>query len=124
MLRGGLGNDRLSGGIGADILSGGPGGDLLSGGPGNDRLLGGSGADVFDFTVREGRDTVADFQNGSDRLQIRDSAVHAFTDLAVSQAGADLRVAFDGTAVILHDVALAEFDATDLIILPPDNLMT
>ncbi len=70
-----------------------------------------------------GRDDVIDFQNGSDHLQIRSAEADTFADLTVSQVGADLRVAFDHTAIILHDMALADFDASDVIFLPPDTLM-
>lgn len=124
LLRGGAGNDRLDGGIGADLLSGGPGADTLVGGAGADRLAGGSGADVFVFAAGGGSDRIADFQDGADRLQIAAPGVDGFDDLTVTQAGADLRVSFAGTAVTLAGVAAADFDAADVIFLPPaDDLV-
>ena len=123
ILRGGTGHDRLSGGIGADLLSGGPGGDVLSGGPGNDRsrrrlrrrrlrLRRPRGPRRRPRLPGQQRPPADPRRGGAGLLRPR-----------VSQAGADLRVAFDGTTLILHDVALADFDASDVILLPPDNLM-
>jgi len=97
-LNGGSGTDTLSGGIGADSLQGGDGNDLvegndgfdnlagndgndtlngnagndtLNGGAGDDVMHGGIGADVFVF--REGNDTIIQFQNDIDTLQLDDA---------------------------------------------------
>ncbi|WGM38522.1 hypothetical protein [Caulobacter sp. NIBR1757] len=82
-LDGGAGNDTLSGQDGADMLKGGLGNDSLFGGDGDDVLIGGEGrdimqgnfgADTFVFTsladsvVGAGRDVVADFTRGTERL--------------------------------------------------------
>ena len=69
----GLGNnDVLDGGPGDDDLDGGEGSDILNGGQGNDDLLGGPGADTFRFnSLREGRDTIFDFDaTEGDRLDL------------------------------------------------------
>ncbi|MEH2258540.1 VCBS domain-containing protein [Nostoc sp.] len=63
---GGNDNDSLFGLGGNDQLTGGSGNDTLRGGLGNDQLIGGTGADVFVFTSGEGRDTITDFQDGTD----------------------------------------------------------
>ncbi|WP_183154053.1 calcium-binding protein [Paracoccus siganidrum] len=74
-LQGGAGNDMLFGGAGADRLIGGPGDDTLTGGAGADTLTGGAGADVFVFAKRSSvglqRDTITDFGNGADRIDLR-----------------------------------------------------
>ena len=59
LLRGGAGNDRLDGRAGNDTLEGGAGDDLL---------IGGIGADCFIFDG--GRDIIADFEDGIDRILI------------------------------------------------------
>jgi len=70
-LGGGLGNDILNGGGGADQLFGGGNADTLIGGAGADTLTGGAGADVFLYNAaNEGRDRIADFVIGADRIAI------------------------------------------------------
>lgn len=72
----------LDGGAGADALNGADGVDTLIGGMGMDTLFGGAGADIFVFDSPVGVadiDTVLDFVQGSDKLQL-DSGV--FTSLS------------------------------------------
>ncbi|MFO1056662.1 MAG: right-handed parallel beta-helix repeat-containing protein [Dongiaceae bacterium] len=72
LLFGDAGNDTLSGAAGADFLYGGAGNDRLSGGTGNDYLKGNAGSDTFVFgEAGSGHDTVADFQPGTDHLEIK-----------------------------------------------------
>jgi Ca2+-binding RTX toxin-like protein len=63
-------NDVLNGGDGNDILSGGKGSDTLNGGLGNDNLAGGAGNDVFVLGAGLGVDTVSDFTNSQDTIQL------------------------------------------------------
>jgi len=70
-LRGGVGADSLVGEAGDDRLVGGGGNDTLQGDEGFDRLIGGNGADLFVFGgPSEGRDVIADFTPGEDRIGI------------------------------------------------------
>ena len=68
-LMGGAGADTLYGAAGNDIIHGDAGDDVLIGGGGKNFLLGGSGSDVFNFSV-EGKNVIADFELGIDRLQL------------------------------------------------------
>jgi Ca2+-binding RTX toxin-like protein len=89
LLHGGRGNDTIGGGGGIDMLFGGDGNDAIKGGPGNDYLFGGNaddmlfggagsnylkggaGVDRFVFdTAGKGRNTIDDFQPGTDVLEI------------------------------------------------------
>ena len=76
-LRGNLGEDTLRGGDGNDTLHGGDGNDTLHGGAGADTLTGGDGNDTFIFTPGAGHDTVTDFRQGADRIDLS-----AFADLS------------------------------------------
>lgn len=67
-LGGSTGNDEIYGGNGNDVLIGGQGSDTLEGGAGDDRLTGSEHADIFIFT--SGRDTITDFEENSDALQL------------------------------------------------------
>jgi hypothetical protein len=68
----GGGDDRLLGGAGHDRLFGQAGNDRLVAGPGRDFLKGGAGADtfVFDEPGLAGRDRIADFTPGRDRVSL------------------------------------------------------
>jgi len=59
----------VNGSIGRDTLIGTAGDDVLTGGIGNDTLTGGAGNDQFVFTsLRDGVDTITDFEPGKDRI--------------------------------------------------------
>ena len=114
MLRGGGGKDTLMGGGGKDTLEGGGDKDVIDGGRGKDVLTGNGGADTFVFGKRANKDTITDFRQGQDLIQITDGA-EAFADLAISQAGDGVRIAFGGGEVTVLDSLVADFDETDFI---------
>ena len=77
------GGDNLFGFGGDDVLLGGAGGDNLFGGAGNDILFGGAGNDFLKgndhfgwssspdiFVLSAGRDTIADFRPGEDKINL------------------------------------------------------
>lgn len=64
------GFDVLHGLAGDDILSAGAGDDILTDGAGADILAGGAGADVFLLTADGAVDTITDFQQGEDRIDL------------------------------------------------------
>jgi Tol biopolymer transport system component len=66
-------NDTLYGGNGNDQINGGSQDDLLVGGVGADTLLGGTGSDRYLYSaLNEAGDTIQDFMNGNDVLDLRD----------------------------------------------------
>jgi VCBS repeat-containing protein len=78
-LTGTTGNDVLFGGASDDKLDGAGGNDLLYGGKGSDTMTGGPGADTFFWRSTDYlgvgvtyTDTVKDFGNGQDKLDLRD----------------------------------------------------
>ncbi len=120
-LRGGAGGDELRGGTGNDRLSGGGGADFLNGGLGNDRLIGGGGKDVFIVNPGDGADTIADFQNGRDVIDL--SAFHRFEgEAAVASAvqvgGAVVMTLPGGVSVKIKAMTLAQLGLHDVILNP------
>ena len=94
-LFGGTGDDTLSGGAGNDSLSGGDGNDTLTGGAGNDTLTGGSGNDKFVFLLTtNGIDTITDFNNGNDTIQLEGSS---FTAIGSSLSSTELAIVTSGS---------------------------
>ncbi len=77
-VRGGQDNDDIAGGEGNDLLFGDLGNDGIYGGAGHDTVAGGQGNDVFGFFIGDARytggsamdviDTIADFEDGTDRF--------------------------------------------------------
>ena len=76
-------NDSLYGGIGNDSITGGAGNDTLDGGAGNDTLTGGEGQDTFVYANGEGNDTITDYTEEQDTLQISNGIISQ-TELANS----------------------------------------
>ncbi|SOZ38693.1 VCBS domain-containing protein [Cupriavidus neocaledonicus] len=70
------GDDIIAGGNGRDTVYGEGGNDTIAGGGGGDMLHGGSGRDTFVYhavadSTAAGMDVIADFQRGTDRLDLR-----------------------------------------------------
>jgi Ca2+-binding RTX toxin-like protein len=112
------GGDELRGGSGNDILSGGTGKDVVDGGSGQDSLTGGDGKDTFVFASRYGSDTIVDFVNGIDRIDISDwKAIKDFDDVKadMKRDGEDVVItAGDDSLRITHSVK-ADIDAHDFL---------
>jgi Ca2+-binding RTX toxin-like protein len=70
MLTGTAGADMIIGGDGAEIALGDLGADILRDGGGCDTLFGGAGADTFVLVADGALDRIADFQLGTDRIDI------------------------------------------------------
>ena len=124
-LLGGEGHDRLFGGEGDDTLDGGTGDDLLVGGEGNDRLTGGAGADTFVFTPDHGDDTITDFADGEDLIDLSSlEGIAGFDDLQITNdantAVIDL-TSHGGGLVRLEGVDADDLDAADFVFYEPTD---
>lgn len=100
------GDDVLLGAGGNDTLFGGDDDDRLIGGTGDDNLFGQGGSDTFVFFANAGNDIIRDFEDGVDIIQFRDM-VDAFTDLTITQDGANAVITSDNGVI-----TLINFDST------------
>ncbi|GAB5375054.1 MAG: hypothetical protein AcusKO_15160 [Acuticoccus sp.] len=140
-LRGNSGDDAIFGGNGVDEINGGGGEDLINGGNSNDQLEGGTNADVFRFSANFGRDDILDFEDGLDRIHLRELRAFNggveidFDQLLIVQQGADVRVELDfdennvadsldldGNGTIdnvhidIHNITVADLSAADFLL--------
>jgi serralysin len=103
-------NDRL---IGNSAVN------KLSGGRGNDTITGGGGADDFAFATGFGRDTITDFENNIDDIDLRTynfSSVNSVLSKS-TQVGADVQIKLSSTDIIvLHDFKLSDLNASDFLL--------
>ena len=114
---------------GNDTLYGGAGNDTLYGGGGNDTLSGGAGNDTFVFGLNRGNDTIKDFTNGEDKIDLTAiGGISGFEHLTVSQDGDDVVITMDsattnvGTGTItLEDFSLDDLDASDFLFAEPST---
>jgi Ca2+-binding RTX toxin-like protein len=95
-LTGRQGNDILGGGGGSDNLSGGKGFDTLNGGLGNDNLVGGAGNDVFVLGAGLGVDTISDFANSQDTIQLINGLTFGQLSISAGTNGTLIRAASSG----------------------------
>ncbi len=92
-LYGRAGNDTLTGGTNNDFLYGEQGNDLINGGLGNDRLYGGDGNDIFVLSSVAGKDTIYDFEDGFDKLDLSDGLI--FENLTIAVSGSNTNILQD-----------------------------
>ncbi|PHJ56337.1 hypothetical protein VF14_35500 [Nostoc linckia z18] len=117
-LYGNNGNDTLYGGVGTDILNGGNGNDVLYGGTGNDTLTGGNGADRFVLGIGEGKDTITDFQDGTDLLVLAGGL--SFGQLTISNSGSNTLISLTNGGeqlAVLTGINASKITSADFITL-------
>ena len=129
VLKGGAGDDTLYGGPGGgddvqvgnagnDRLFGGQGNDRLDGDAGNDELSGGSGADVFVFAPGHGADTITDFTDTEDQIDLTAFDLSGYADLTITSGTDGVTIdlsAQDGGTILLEGIAMANLDAADFL---------
>jgi Ca2+-binding RTX toxin-like protein len=109
-------NDVIDGKGGNDTLAGGNGDDRLIGGAGSDSLTGGAGVDTFVFGSNEGSDTIADFANGSEQIDISLTSAAGIADLAItSSVDGWAVITIDSTVITVVGVTAASIDSSDFI---------
>ena len=113
-VKGGGGADQIDGGGGADLLFGGGGSDVITGKAGNDTLKGNGGADTFQFRASDRNDTILDFRQGQDKIEIL-SGANAFAGLTIEADGADVLISFGAGGIRVVTDRVGAFDESDFI---------
>ncbi|MEZ5842966.1 MAG: hypothetical protein R3D27_04450 [Hyphomicrobiaceae bacterium] len=107
----------LDGRGGDDTIIGGSASDLLFGGTGNDTITGGSGSDYFYFANGFGTDTITDFEDGSDRINLTAiTGLDNFGQLTIAQDGADVLISVTATpadTIRVEGALVAQFSSAD-----------
>jgi serralysin len=107
-LDGGAGEDRMFGGDGSDYLRGGKGDDFICG---TDRSNGDSDVDYFAFDKSDGRDIVANFEVGTDKIYLEEGGT---ASLSYNAVNGNTTMTYAGTTVIFRGVDLTTLDAASL----------
>jgi len=107
---------------GDDVLTGNQVDNVLNGNGGDDTLTGGEGSDTFVVNQTSGNDTITDFENGVDVIDVQDFGADFDLDAAIAAAvqdGANTVITLDdATTLTLQDVMLADLDASDFVTAP------
>ena len=123
IVAGGAGSDWLFGGEGDDKLDGGTENDRLYGGEGSDQLTGGAGNDLFVFGTEMGVDTVTDFTQGADRIDLsRFAGISSLDDLRTETYGATTVIDLNchgGGMIRVEGIGEEDFDAGDFVFHEP-----
>jgi serralysin len=96
---------------------GGSGNDVFMGNVFANSFTGGLGADTFLFADGWGTDTVQDWQDGVDKLDL--TAVDdltTYSQLTVTESEGNTEVSFAGQSIVLAGISLALIEATDFLI--------
>jgi Ca2+-binding RTX toxin-like protein len=109
--------NSIEGNSGDNVLSGKGGADTLDGHAGKDILHGGASSDTFVFSTGSGKDVIADFENGLDKIDLQD--FHAVSDFADLQAhhlkvsGDDLIIRYGHDSITISNMGKADLDVSD-----------
>ena len=115
----GGGDDSIYGENGNDRIYGGTGNDTIYGGAGDDVLSGGADDDTFVFAPGNGDDTITDFTDGDDKIDLSAFAdITSVDDLSMDQQEGDVVIDLsgqDGGTIIVSDFDIANLDASDFL---------
>ena len=112
--------DVYTGTASAETLTGGAGDDTITGLGGDDTLTGGEGADTFVFGSGHGSDTITDFTDGEDLIDLSAfTGITGFGDLTVTQNGSNVVINLSGQTgggtITLQNFTLADLDEEDFV---------
>lgn len=101
-----------------NTIIGNSGVNVLSGGRGDDALTGNGGADTFVFASLSGEDTITDFQNGKDHIDLTGySGIDDFGDISsIGTVQGDTVITLSGgDTITLEDIKAATITADDFL---------
>ena len=113
-----------TGGTGNDTIDGGAGNDIIDGGAGNDLLTGGAEADTFAFDAGHGDDTITDFTDGEDLIDLTAIiGIASYDELTVTTSGNDVTISTGQGTILLQNFSESDLDADDFCFYeaPPDD---
>lgn len=108
--------DNIGIAYGAEIEAaiGGSGADTLIGNRLDNSFTGGAGADTFVFADNWGFDTILDFEDGVDLIDLSGSGFE-FIDLAIGNGGSGAEIAAGGSMLVLAGIDALLVDETDFV---------
>jgi len=116
-LYGGNNNDYVDGGGGDDHIYGDAGNDKLKGWTGNDTLYGGQGADTVVLSDGWGHDTMMDFENGTDKIDMRSvSNLTTYNQLYIEQVGNNVDIHYGADVLTLENTYSWLIDSSDFFL--------
>ena len=102
-----------------DRITGDRGSNELAGGDGDDTLRGGGGDDLFVFWHGHGHDTIIDFTDGADRIDLEYfHLAEGYDDVSARAVSGGVRIdlsAHGGGTILLENFDLADLDASDFL---------
>ncbi len=103
-----------------DDFAGADGDDVIEGTAADNRLTGGAGADTFVFEAGHGSDTVTDFADGEDLIDLSAfTGITQFSDLVIAQVGDDAQIDLSGETgggtITLQNFAAGDLDEADFV---------
>jgi Ca2+-binding RTX toxin-like protein len=131
-LTGTAGGDLLVGLDGSEVISAGDGADILSDGSGRDTLHGGAGADIHVLCADGETDVIADFQLGTDKIDLSAwGRIHALQTLTITSTATGALIRYLDEVLEIRSanglpIPRADFRLTDFIglwhALPPTSM--
>jgi Tol biopolymer transport system component/Ca2+-binding RTX toxin-like protein len=111
------GSDVLRGGFGNDRLQGGAGTDTLDGGAGSDTYEGGADSDIFKFQVAWSHDSILDFEDGADRIDLGGAGITGIGQLTMFQQGSTAWVysVANASTIQVLNTNIAQLTAADFV---------
>jgi Ca2+-binding RTX toxin-like protein len=114
LIDGHSGNDSVFGGQGNDTILGSSGLDVICGDLGDDSLIGGSEGDRFNFRPGDGNDIIADFQNGFDKIGLKQGL--SFQQLQILGVENATKIIGNGLTITLQGVNVGAIDPSDFVL--------